>query len=107
MALGLKLRILKLDTRTKWADEPYVGYVLEAVNEYLDFGMTEYHLSGGGKLLDRKSAEMTDGDKHTIRATKLDGGNYYVVKGWPDDKNWLEFRWKAQGLLKKVLEGKV
>jgi len=34
----------------------------------------------------------------------LKGGDYYVVDGWPEGKNWWEFRWKAQELLKKVLE---
>jgi len=104
---GRTQRILKLNTRTQWADEQYVGYVLEVINKYLNFGMTEYHLSGGAKLFDRKSAVMTNDDEETIRATKLDSGDYYFVDGWPDGKNWLRFRWEAKGLLKKVLDGKV
>ena len=104
---GRTQRILKLDTRTQWADEPYVGYVLEVVNKYLDFKMTGYNLGGGAKLFDRKSAVMTNGNEETIRVTRFDNGKYYFIDGWPDDKYWFLFRWKAKGLLKKFLDGKV
>jgi len=103
MGNSKNIKILRLNTSSRWSGEQYIGYVLETINKHLYFGMEEYNL-GGGRLSEARFAEMTNGSRQTIRITKLDRRKYYAVEGWPDDRSWWWFRWRARGLLKEFLK---
>ena len=95
---------IKLDTRFRYSDKHYVGYVLEVINRYLGLGIEEYHLGGGGgPNISRKSAEMTTSDKRVIRVTRVDGDCFYAIEGWPSDRDFEEFQREAERLLREVL----
>lgn len=88
---------IKLDTRSKWSDEQYIGYVLEVINRYLGWGMKEYNLGGIARLTERGSAVMINDRGDKIKVRRLEG-KCYAVEGWPEEVEGLPGKKAGGGL---------
>jgi hypothetical protein len=77
----------------------YIGSVLDAFNYYLDFKVNTYFLqSANWREARRGFMQSGRGGKITVR--KL--GEFYLIDGFPKDRDWLEFKSQARGLVNGI-----
>jgi len=98
------VRILSLEhVRSPYTGEHYIGFVLDVINEYLGWGVKEYHLDGG-TLSKRRVGEMSNDSGENIRVNRIPNQEgIYAVGGWPCDNEWDVFQREAQRVLEKIL----
>jgi hypothetical protein len=99
-------KILRLrGVKSPWNGQHYIGFVLDIINKYLRWESKEYHMSGG-KYSEAKSATMHHGESvrgEMIRVDSLGKGRY-AIRGFPQDRDFDDFKRQAQGILENVLK---
>ena len=95
-------RLTGLESKSK--NSNYIGFVLDALNEYLGLGIKQYSLRGCGALSQRINGWMEDEKKNRIIIKRV-RENFYLIEGFPEEADFLDFREKAQEILERLVNG--
>jgi hypothetical protein len=86
-----------------YGDPNYIGFVLDALRDYLSWNVKEYSFGGGPLASKAVSASMENG-KGKIIVSRVEG-NLYRIDGFPEEANFEDFREKAPGILQRLVNG--
>ncbi len=98
----MPLRLLKLDISKENAEHFYVGNVLDLISRYLGVEVAPYLVNCSGLLVDSEAARIHCNGERRIVYRK--GKNKFVIDGFPEDKDFLDFRAGAQGMLEEFMK---
>ncbi|MBI5803607.1 hypothetical protein HY450_00010 [Candidatus Pacearchaeota archaeon] len=89
-------RILRLESVVAPNGRFYIGLVLDKLNKYLNLKAESYLIDGTNLSEAKSGAFYNGGERISVRRVCE---NIYVVNGFPESEDFLDFRTKAQSIL--------